>query len=382
MTHAQYVDSFADEFGPAKIIHIYDPKTQLKAIVVVDNLVLGPSIGGCRMAVDVSTREVFRLARAMTLKNSVNGLKFGGGKSGIIADPGSANKEMLVRQFAQSIRDLNEYIPGPDMGTDEESMAWVHDEIQRAVGLPRLMGGLPLDELGCTGYGVAIAADMAGDVLGLPLHGARVIIQGFGNVGKAAAKFLLERGAKVIAVSDSKGALHDPSGIDIPELAEFVKSGKKVSESKLGQALDRDAILKIESEIFVPAARPDVFVEGNQDWLKTQLVLEGANIPITHEAAHKMHDRGITIIPDIIANSGGVICAATEYEGLTEKDAFQRIRDTISRNTREVLRRVEDEKLYPHDAALMMAREPIEMKMGILTKSSCSLINRIYGNKY
>jgi len=369
MTHGQYVDSFADEFGPAKIIHIYEPKTKLKAIVVIDNLALGPSIGGCRMAEDVSTREVFRLARAMTLKNSVNGLKFGGGKSGIVADPRCGDKETLVRQFARSIREITEYIPGPDMGTDEKSMAWVHEEIQRAVGLPRLMGGLPLDELGATGFGVAIAADTAGALLGLPLKGARVIIQGFGNVGKAAAKFLLERGAKIIAVSDSKGALHDSAGIDVPALIEFVKSGKKVAESPLGQSLARDDMLKIESEIFVPAARPDVFVESNQEWLKTHLVLEGANIPITHEAARMMHDRDIAIIPDIIANSGGVICAATEYEGFTEKDAFQRIRDTISRNTKEVLRRVGDEKLYPHDAALLMAKEPIERAMGVLVKT-------------
>jgi glutamate dehydrogenase/leucine dehydrogenase len=211
----KYIDNFADEFGPEQIIHIYDPKTQLRAIVAIDNLALGPAIGGTRMAPDVSTREVFRLARAMTLKNAVNGLKHGGAKSGIVADPRSPDKETLVRTFARAIRDLKGYVPGPDMGTDEQSMAWVHEEIGRAVGLPRMLGGLPLDELGMTGYGVAVAADVASDAIGLPLKGARAVIQGFGNVGKAAAKFLLERGVKVIAVNDSKGALHDSAGIDI-----------------------------------------------------------------------------------------------------------------------------------------------------------------------
>jgi glutamate dehydrogenase/leucine dehydrogenase len=127
--------------------------------------------------------------------------------------------------------------------------------------------------------------------------------------------------------------------------------------------MERDALLTLESEIFVPAARPDVFTELNQHLLNTRLVLEGANIPITHEAAEKLHDRGVWIIPDIIANSGGVICAATEYQGLTADDAFAAIRETIGRNTKEVLRRVRDQKSYPHQAALDMAREPIDIAM-------------------
>ncbi len=359
-----YIDNFADELGPEQIIHIYDPKTKLRAIVAIDNLALGPAIGGCRMAPDVTTREVFRLARAMTLKNAVNGLKHGGAKSGIIADSRSPDKELLVRTFARSIRDIKGYIVGPDMGTDEQSMAWVHEEIGRAVGLPRLLGGLPLDELGMTGYGVAVAADVASEVIGLPLKGARVVIQGFGNVGKAAAKFLLERGVKVIAVSDSKGTLHDPAGIDIPSLLRYVETGGKVADSGLGQSMQREALLAVESDIFIPAARPDVFTELNQRLLNTKLVLEGANIPITHEAAEKMHSRGVWIVPDIIANSGGVICAATEYKGLTANDAFAAIRESIGRNTKEVLRRVREEKTVPHQAALAMAREPIEAAIG------------------
>jgi len=361
----QYVDNFADDLGPVKIIHIYEPKTQLRAIVVVDNLAMGPSIGGCRMAPDVSTREVFRLARAMTLKNAVNRIPYGGGKSAIVAESHSNQKETLVREFARAIRDLKDYVPGPDMGTDEQCMAWVHEEIGRAVGLPRTMGGPPLDELGATGFGVAVAGDAASDWMGLPLKGARIVIQGFGNVGRAAAQCFLERGAKIIAVSDSKGTVRDAAGLDIPALIEFVKTGKKVAESKLGEALKRDALLEIESDIFIPAARPDVFTEANQNLLKTKLVLEGANIPITHEAARQMHERGIVVVPDIIANSGGVICAAAEYEGRKEKDAFDAIRDTVFKNTKELLKRVKERKQVPHDAAMKMAREPIEKKMGL-----------------
>lgn len=358
-----YIDSFADEFGPEKIIHIYEPKSQLRAIVAIDNLSLGKAIGGVRMAEDVSTREVFRLARAMTLKNALAKLPHGGAKAAILADPANKNKEKIIREFAMAIKGLTDYIPGPDMGTDESCMAYIHDEIGRAVGLPRVLGGLPLDELGMTGYGLSIAADVASKKLGLPLQGARVVIQGFGNVGKAAAKFLMQRGAKIIATCDSRGGIHNADGIDIPALTEFKAKGGKVAESGLGKPMGKDEILEIESDIFIPAARPDVFDEANQKLLRTQLVLEGANIPITHEAAKLLHDREIMIVPDVIANSGGVICAAVEYQGLSEADAFEKIRTTIMQNTEELLTRVTSEKLPPHEVALNMAKERIAQAM-------------------
>jgi len=358
-----YIDSFADEFGPEKIIHIYEPKSKLRAIVAIDNLSLGKAIGGVRMAEDVSTREVFRLARAMTLKNALAKLPHGGAKAAILADPASKDKEKIIREFAIAIKGLTDYIPGPDMGTDERCMAYIYDEIGRAVGLPRVLGGLPLDELGMTGYGLSIAADVASEKIGLLLKGARVVIQGFGNVGKAATGFLMQRGAKIIATCDSKGGIHNPEGIDIAALTEYKARGGKVAESGLGKPMGNGDILEVESDIFIPAARPDVFNEANQHLLKTRLVLEGANIPITHEAAKLMHDRGIMIIPDIIANSGGVICAAVEYQGLSEADAFEKIKATITQNTQELLARVTREKMPPHEVALKMAKERIAKAM-------------------
>jgi len=360
---AHYVDSFADDLGPEKIVHIYEPKSRLKAIVVIDNLSLGPAVGGCRMAADVETREVFRLARAMTLKNALSDLPHGGAKSAILEDSNVANKEALVREFAQSIKPLTDYIPGPDMGTDETCMAYIHDEIGRAVGLPHVLGGLPLDELGATGYGLAVAADVASEVLALPLKNARIIIQGFGNVGKAAAQFLTERGATIIATCDTGGAIHDPEGIDIPALIEFKKSGRSVKDSGLGKPLTHEEMLKMESDIFIPSARPDIFTVDNQHWLQTKLVLEGANIPITHEAAEIMRDRGVVIVPDVIANAGGVICAASEYQKMSEKQAFERIESTISRNTVEVLERSLKQRQYPHAAAIIMAKERLKEAM-------------------
>jgi glutamate dehydrogenase (NAD(P)+) len=360
-----YIDEFADEYGPEKIIHIYEPKSKLKAIVVIDNKALGPALGGCRMAPDVTTREVFRLARAMTLKNALSGLPHGGAKSAILADSKTSDKENIVRHFANSIKGLTNYIPGPDMGTDETSIAYIYDETGRAAGLPKILGGIPLDELGMTGYGLAVAADAAGEIMGMDLNNARVVIQGFGNVGKAAAKYLMERGIKVIAACDSRGAIKNLDGIDIPALIENSKKGGTVQDSKLGEKISNENMLEIESDIFIPAARPDVFTESNQHLLKTRLVLEGANIPITHSAAKQMYERGVVIIPDVIANAGGVICAATEYQKMSETLAFERIKSTISSNTKEVMKRTQNEGIPPHEVALNMAKERLLEAMAL-----------------
>ena len=189
---------FADALGPAKIVHIHVPGVGLKAIVVIDNVACGPAIGGVRMAPDVSVDECVRLARAMTLKNAAAALPHGGGKSVIFGDPHmpAVDKERSIRAFACAIRDLVDYIPGPDMGTDERCMAWVQDEIGRAVGLPPVLGGIPLDEIGATGFGLVTAIEAALPYCGLSLKGARVAVQGFGAVGRHAARFLGDKGSR------------------------------------------------------------------------------------------------------------------------------------------------------------------------------------------
>jgi len=155
--------ALADDMGPSKVIHVLEPSVGLRGVLVVDNVARGPSIGGLRMAPDVSVEECMRLARAMTLKNAAAGLPYGGGKSVIAADPSMPveRKEELIRAMARSLRNIEEYIFGPDMGTDETCMAWVRDEIGRAVALPRDLGGIPLDEIGATGWGLFNAVQAA-----------------------------------------------------------------------------------------------------------------------------------------------------------------------------------------------------------------------------
>jgi glutamate dehydrogenase (NAD(P)+) len=356
---------FADNLGPAKIVHIYDPKVGLKAVVAIDNVARGPSIGGIRMAPDVSVEEAFRLARAMTMKNSAANLPHGGGKSVIFGDPkiALADKERLIRAFARAIRDLIEYIPGPDMGTDERCMAWIKDEIGRAVGLPPEIGGIPLDEIGATGWGLKASVEAALKYCDFELKGARVAIQGFGSVGKHAAGFLGEKGTVLVAASDSRGTIYNPKGIDVGRLIALKGSGKNVVDYPDGEKLNADAVIDIECEIWIPAARPDVIRKDNVHRLKAKLVPQGANIPFTPEAERILHEKGTLVIPDFIANAGGVICASVEYHGGTQSLAFQMIEEKIRANTEQVLAQAQKTGSLPRQAAVSLAEQRVKSAM-------------------
>jgi glutamate dehydrogenase/leucine dehydrogenase len=350
---------FADEFGPARVVHIHRPGPGLKAVVVIDNTARGAAIGGVRMAPDVSVQECFRLARAMTWKNAAAGLPHGG-------DPRmpQAAKEQIIRAFAGAIRDIADYIPGPDMGTDEQCMAWVKDETGRAVGLPSAVGGIPLDEIGATGFGLAASVDVAREFIGLELKGARVAVQGFGAVGRHAARFLAGKGCVLVAASDTHGTLIDDAGLDVAALIGHKDAGRKLSAYGGGSKLAVDAIIEVECDIWIPAARPDVLRADNVSRLRTRLVAQGANIPCTPEAEQALHARGVLVIPDFIANAGGVICAAVEYGGGTPRAAFEHIDERIRANTRAVLEQSRRDQVPPRAAAMALAEGRVRAAMG------------------
>jgi len=357
---------FTDEFGPKRIIHVYEPSVGLRGTLVVDNVAAGPAIGGLRMAPDVSTEECFRLARSMTLKNAAAGLPHGGGKSVLYGDPAmpAEAKESLVRAMACALSDCEDYIFGPDMGTDEVCMAWVKAEIGRAVGLPRELGGIPLDEIGATGFGVCHSADVASQCCGFELAGARFAVQGFGAVGIHAARFLAERGAILVAAADSRASIIDSDGLPVEALIALKREGKSVGEFANGRAGDRDAIIAVDCEIWIPAARPDVIRADNAGKLRAKLVVPGANIPITADAERVLHERGVICVPDFVANAGGVICAAMEYHGATEAAAFGAIEERIRDNTAAVLEQSRTQSVTPREAAVALAVERVKRAMG------------------
>jgi glutamate dehydrogenase (NAD(P)+) len=357
--------ALSDSLGPLKVIHVNEPSIGLKAILVIDNVATGASIGGIRIAPDVTTRECVRLARAMTLKNAAAGLPHGGGKVVVYGDPKmpKEQKELLMRGLAQSLKEVEQYIFAPDMGTNEECMAWIKDEVDRVVGLPREIGGIPLDEIGATGWGLRHVTQIALQHLGIPLDGAKVAVQGFGSVGKNVARFLSQAGAVIIAAADTGGTVYNAEGLDIDALIMLKEAHTSVTACPDAEVLPCDAIIDIPCDIWIPAARPDVIHKENAHRLQAKLVVEGANIPVTHEAEKMLHDRGILCIPDFIANAGGVICAATEYHGATQTAAFEAIEEKLCENTRTVLKESTEKGTLPRESAVALAITRVEKAM-------------------
>jgi len=356
---------FVDDLGPEKVIQVHDPGTGLKGVLVVDNVAAGPSIGGLRMASDVTFEECFRLARAMTFKNAMAGLAHGGGKSVIAADPAlpEARKVELVRAFAHAIRDVRDYITGPDMGTNEAFMAHVRDVTGRAVGLPREVGGIPLDEIGATGLGLASALEVAQEFCDLDLEGARIVVQGFGSVGRHAARFLSGHGSRLVGVSDSGGARVDPAGFDLDALLAHKRGGASVADFPGGRAATAEELLATPCEVWIPAARPDVIRADNARSMQTRVVAQGANIPASAEAERLLAENGVLVIPDFVANAGGVICAAVEYHNGSQSQAEATIVEKIRHNVREVLERAAAERRLPREVAGDIARERVVRAM-------------------
>lgn len=359
--------AMGDDLGPQAVILLRNPTVGLEAAVVVDNVAAGPAIGGVRMSADVTVTEVARLARAMTLKNAAAGLRHGGAKAGIFTVPPKDPqlREALIRAFAVAIRDLRDYVPGPDMGTDEACMAWVHDEIGRCVGLPAVLGGIPLDVLGATGFGLLAAAEAAEEAGILRLDAARVAVAGLGAVGLHAARFLARRGARLVAASDSAGAVVDPTGLDVAVIQQIKRDGGSVRDYAGAEAIDRDELYGVDCDVLVPAARPDVLTAANAGQVRARLVLQGANIPATLDAEKIFMDRGVVSVPDFIANAGGVICGAVEYAGGTQAQAFAEISERIRANTTAVLKRAAEAQVLPRQAAEELAVERVRAAMAL-----------------
>jgi glutamate dehydrogenase/leucine dehydrogenase len=293
----------------------------------------------------------------MTLKNAAAGLPHGGGKAVIVGDPAmpEPQKAQLIRAFAAAIDEMSGYIPGPDMGTNETCMGWVLDQIGRAVGLPRVLGGIPLDEIGATGFGVAVASEVAEGFCDVRLDGARVAIQGFGAVGKHAARHLIDRGVRLVAVSDTGGTVLNPDELPLDDLIALKEAGKSVTALSGATAGPGEAVITADCDILIPAARPDAIKDANVDGVKARLIVEGANIPVRAETETTLHERGVLIVPDFIANAGGVICASVEYHGGSKAMAFNSIEEKIRRNTAEVLTQSRDTGSAPRAAAEALA---------------------------
>lgn len=366
-----YVDVMIeyDEFGPEKILAVYDPKTKLKGFLVIDNTARGPGKGGIRMTPTVSAEEVYRLARVMTWKSALADLPFGGAKSGIVAGKvDEKQKKALVEEFAKQLRPFcpSHYVAAPDVNTGEKEMEWfakANGSMKSCTGKPKEMGGIP-HELGSTGWGVYHSTLIALKFAGLDPKKATVAIEGFGNVGMFTAKFLAEQArVKVAAVSDSKGVVYHQNGLIFSKLKEVKESSGSVTAYPHAEVLKNEQLFDLPVDVIIPAALPDSINAKNVDRIKAKVIVEAGNIAMTTEMEERLYKRGVMVVPDFVANAGGVISSYIEYLGKSEKEVFPLIEKKIRDNTQVVLDHSERENLKPRDAALEIAKDRVRKAM-------------------
>jgi glutamate dehydrogenase (NAD(P)+) len=425
-----------DEWGPEKVLQVYDPDTGMKGVLVIDNTSTGPGKGGIRFAQSVTPLEVFRLARTMTWKCAAAGLPFGGAKGGVMADPSKVDRVAWIKSFAKMIRPYcpTQYIAATDVGTTELDMAvFAHEigDMKACTGKPAEVGGIP-HELGTTGYGVSVALKVALEFLQdskksidtnsrtfsskkEKREDTTVTIQGFGNVGSFTAKFLDDLvGIKIVGVSDVSGFIYDKNGLNIPRLMIDMRGKIKLSDlsSKNQQQdnngnknknnsscylhhrydiRDKNEIFEVDSDVFIPAAMGGVINDKTAPKLLehgVRIIVEAANIPTLPSADKYLNKNGVWVIPDFLANAGGVIGSFVEYQGRTEKEAFDLINYKITKNVKQVLAEAivqKDKSDYneaqnPRKIATELAKQIVYRAM-LLRKGAIDVAREAYARK-
>lgn len=291
------------------------------------NSTLGPYKGGIRYHQSVDMGEVAGLAALMMVKNSVMGLPYGGGKGGIAVDPNKLSRterQSLTRRYTSEIGPFigpTKDIPAPDVGTDAQTMAWMMDTYSQESGYaqPGVVTGKPVEiggslgRVGATGLGAVYVAEKAFEKKGKTLKGSVIVIQGFGNVGSHAALYAFERGAKIVAVSDVHGGIFNGDGLNIPDVIDYMRENKSLRGYKNSTEISNSALLELPCDALFPCALEGVITSENADKIKARMIIEGANGPVTVDATKMLHERGVFVIPDIIANGGGVVVSYFEW---------------------------------------------------------------------
>lgn len=370
---------WGDEWGPEYIVKVYDRETGMEGVLVIDNTAVGPGKGGIRMTPDISEEEVFRLARTMTWKNALAGIPFGGAKAGIRFPKNPEDKKAHIEAFAKKIGFLTpkKYIAGPDVNTGEREMQWFVEATgnwRSATGKPAnycmaAFGekgekcGIP-HEFGSTGFGVAHATKITTALAGINLEGASVAIHGFGNVGMFAIKYLSEMGANIVAVADKSGAIYNERGLDAKKLFDLASDRKGTKDYADADHISSEKLLELPVNILIPASVTDIIHEGNKNNIKAKIIVEGGNIPMREPIEEELWRKGIVIVPDFVANAGGVISSYAEYRGYNPKRMFEVVEKKITDSTKKVMSKAIKSKESPRNIALQIAQEKVRARMG------------------
>jgi glutamate dehydrogenase (NAD(P)+) len=316
---------------------------------VLYNTARGPAKGGIRFDLQVTLDEVKALAAWMTWKCAVVNLPFGGSKGGVICDPSKMSMgelERLTRRYTSGIISLlgpDSDVPAPDVNTNERMMAWIMDTYSMqhrhtvtavVTGKPVSMGG-SLGRREATGRGCMIVTREALKQLNLPVQGTRVVVQGFGNVGSISAQLMQEQGMKIIGVSDKEGGLFNPKGLDVNELITYVKEHRSLAHYPNAEAISNSDLLTLDTDVLVPAALENVITEENADQIRARIICEGANGPTSADADAILQDAGILVIPDILANAGGV--TVSYFEWVQDRGGFFWDLETVNSRLERIL---------------------------------------------
>lgn len=349
----------------------------IRAFIVKHSNALGPCKGGIRMTADVNLDDATALAMEMSWKCALIGVPFGGGKSGIAADArqlSAFDKETIIRSYTRHALhhiDPLVYVPAPDMGTTEKDMGHIKDAILFSTGhaathgcyvtgKPVILGGIP-GRRQATGRGVAVSVAEAVREAGLTMDDVRVAVQGFGNVGGAAADILQEMGCRIVAVSDIDGAVSNPAGLDVAALHQHVAQVGSVKGFAGGGPMPLDQLLETDCDVLVPAAAGGQITAGNAGRIRARIIAEGANGPTTCEADVVLQERKITILPDILCNAGGVFVSYLEYtqetqkEQMTEDRVNQRLAERMVNTYRQVVDVANTRRISLRRAAMLLA---------------------------
>jgi glutamate dehydrogenase (NAD(P)+) len=334
----------------------------------------GPMKGGLRYHPHVDVEETKSLASLMTWKTALVDIPFGGAKGGITCDPrtlSSRELEQLTRKFIQQIHEnIGPYrdIPAPDVNTNPQVMAWIMSEYSKFHGhSPAVVTGKPLDLHGsqgreeATGRGVTYMVTEVLRTHGKPVTGCKVVIQGFGNVGSHTARLIHELGAIVVGVSDVTGGLYDPEGIDIPALLAHVRQTRSIEGFGPGERISNERLLELPCDVLIPAALGDVITTGNVDAIKAPFIVEAANRPITPEADERLEKRAVVVVPDILANAGGVTVSYFEWAQNIQQFKWdlakvnEELHKTMVRSYEKVLKVATERKISLRTAAFVIA---------------------------
>ncbi len=341
---------------------------------VQHTITMGPTKGGIRFAPDVNLGEVAALAMLMTWKCAIMGLPFGGAKGGVRIDPTvltRGEKQRVTRRYTSEIIDFigpQRDIPAPDMGTDSQTMAWIMDTYSQQKGhaVPAVVTGKP-PELGgsvarkeATGRGVISILPAAATHVGLKIAGLPVVVHGFGNVGRYAALAASELGCRVIAVSGTAGGVHDVAGLDVAALIRWAEAHGNLVGYQDADWITNDELLALDCDVLIPAAVQGVITADNAGSIKARLILEGANGPTSSAADAVLADRGITVVPDILANAGGV--TVSYFEWVQDLQNYFWSENEIVARLRELMAKAFDEVMS------ISIREGVDLRTAALMK--------------